>query len=822
LLRSTEVGQADFRFVSPASSSAASSEAARAAELVHVLGRARSLPELLQPALEAFCRATGWRVAQAWVPGPAGDALVVAPAWYADDRAFEPLRELSERLRFARGDGFPGTVWESSRPQWLEPFHHGAWPREELVRELGLRAALGVKVVDRDELLAVLEFFTDAERAEDEHTIVLASILAAHLAALVSRHRNEERLADSEARFRAVTDAAADAILCADAEGRVTYVNRCAEALFGWPADDLLGRPARVLVPDELTERYDAGIARLREDGEPCRLGRPTELVGLRRDGSEFPLELSLAPLEGRDGIEGWTAIVRDLSERRREHEALARTTQRLVEAQRIAGLGSWEWDVAADEVRWSEEMVRIFGIEEPPPRLTYEHFLQRVHPDDREMVAATVQHAFEEQTSFSFRHRIVRGDGEVLTLQGHGEVVSEGGRPVRMIGAALDITDRLESERERVELERRLQEAKRMESIGRLAGGVAHDFNNLLTVILSYTSQLGSHAGRDEDLAEAVKEIRQAAEDGAALTRQLLTFSRRDAVTPRALDLNDAIRARAAALQRALGDDVALELELADGDCVVELDRGQLEQILMNLTLNARDALPQGGTVTLTTARRGDRVRLFVADTGEGMSPEVRARAFEPFFTTKPRGQGTGLGLASVHGIVTRAGGDIEIRPRRGGGTVVSLDLPHSEQAPEPLAPAAADVPDARPRGTILVVEDQAAIRALVHRSLVRAGYDVRTARDGDAALAAAAADAPDLLLTDVVMPGLSGAELAQRMRARLPELRVVYMSGHPFELRQEVDAAEPDAVLRKPFTPDELLDAIGRALHGRAPIAV
>ena len=721
---------------------------------------------------------------------------MLAQAWYADAPGFERLRELSAGLRFARGDGLPGDVWATNRPQWVQAFSRAEGPRAALMRELGLRAALGVPVVDRDELLAVIEFFSDAERREDERTMGLVSILAAHLAALVSSRRNEERRADSEARFRAVADAAADAIVCGDTAGRVTYVNRCAEAMFGWTAEEIIGRRVDVLVPDEL------------------RVAPRAEVTGVRRDGTQFPVELSLAPLEGRDGVEGYTAIMRDLTERRREHEALQRTTQQLVEAQRIAGLGSWEWDVEADELWWSDEMLAIFGIEERPEQLTYDDFIRRVYPDDREMVASAVQHAFETQTTFSFLHRIVRDDGELRTLQGHGEVVAENGRTLRMIGTGLDVTDRLETERERVELERRLQEAKRMESIGRLAGGVAHDFNNLLTVIFSYTSHLASHVNGDDALGEAVKEIRQAAEDGAALTRQLLTFSRRDAVTPRALDLNDAIRSRAAVLRRALGDEVVLVVEPADEECVVELDRGQLEQILMNLTLNARDALDGGGTVSIATGRRNGRVWLRVSDDGVGMPPEVRARAFEPFYTTKPHGQGTGLGLASVHGIVTRAGGDIDIRPRPGGGTIVSIELPRSAETPEPLAPENGHVGAATPRGTILVVEDQAAIRALVHRSLESAGYEVRSAADAAAALAALDGAEPDLLLTDLVMPGMSGGELAQRTRERVPAIRVVYMSAHAYERHEEQDIVRPDGVLRKPFTPDELLDAVARAL--------
>jgi two-component system, cell cycle sensor histidine kinase and response regulator CckA len=787
-----------------------SSDVALTAALVEVLGRAKTLPELLQPALVAFCGATTWQAGQSWIPDEDGEALVVAPAWHAERDGYERLRAASAEVRLRPGEGLPGRVWRSSLPQWIDVApEHTTSGRGAVLAGLGLSAALGVPVCrGSGELFAVLEFFTDDPPAAQERDMALASILGAHLAALVTSRRNEERLSESEARFRAVADTAGDAIVCGDTGGRITYVNHCAERLFGGPASDLVGEAVDVLVPA------------LAADERAALVGTTAELAGRRRDGVDFPLEVSLAALEGPSGVEGFTAVMRDLTLRRREHAALERTTQQLVEAQRIAGLGSWEWDMVTDRLWWSEESCRIYGVEPPGDGLHYRDFVERIHPEDRDMVETTVQRAYESAGRFSMLHRIVRADDEVRTVQGRGEVVVDDDRVIGMIGTALDVTDRLDAERERVELEQRLQEAERLESIGRLAGGVAHDFNNLLTVILSYTSHLRSQTLDDADLADAIDEIRQAAEDGAALTRQLLTFSRRDPGEPRALDVNDVVRARAGLLRRTLGEHVEFELELCEDRCVVELDRGQLEQILMNLTLNARDALGAGGRLRIATGRRGDDVTLSVTDSGVGMSPAVRARAFEPFYTTKPRGKGTGLGLASVHGIVKRAGGDIGIRSRPGEGTVVTIELPASAAAPDPVA-AAAGPAGGTARGTVLVVEDQPAILALAQRALVDAGYRVQVAADGEEALAAVDGHAPDLLLTDVVMPGMSGADLARRMRERFEDTRVLFISGHPYELLQEQGVAERDAVLLKPFTPGELLDAVTRALLGDAPAA-
>ncbi|HEV3001313.1 MAG TPA: PAS domain S-box protein [Solirubrobacteraceae bacterium] len=779
-------------------------------DLLGALGRARTLPELLDAALQAFCRAAGWPVGQAWRPDRDASRLALAPAWHADGPEFEPLHELSGRLRLKPGEGIPGEAWRAGRAEATPDLPWPSHPRAAVMRRLGLRTAVAAPVLaPGGELLAVLEFFNDEPQPPDPRDLALASTVAAHVAALVQGLR-------AEARFRAVADPAADAIVTGDAAGTVAYANPRAAELLDRGREELIGRPLSEMIPKQQQQQPPARAAARSNSTGP----EPREAAALRGDGTELPVELTLAPVTDPAGADGYAAVLRDLSERRRERRARERTTQRLVEVQRIARLGTWEWDTVADTLTWSEEMRRIFGLTGVERPLTYRDFIDRVHPEDRDMVDATVRRAYESSGPFEFVHRIVRDDGTVRTLQGRGEVVVEDGQRVAMIGTGLDITERLDAERDRVDLERRLQEAERLDSIGRLAGGLAHDFNNLLTVIRSYASHLQGRLGADPDVAEAIGEIRHAADEGAALTRQLLTFSRRDPGEPRALDVNEVVRTRATLLERTLGEHVALELDLAGQPCVARLDRGQLEQILMNLTINARDALGAGGRVRIATARHNGAVTLSVADTGKGMAPDVRARAFEPFYTTKPRGRGTGLGLASVHGIVMRAGGDIDLRSRRGRGTVVTIKLPATSAPPEP-APPADEPAEGTARGTVLVVEDDAAIRTLARRCLERAGYRVDEAADGREALARARDGAPDLVLTDVVMPRMSGATLAGELRARLPAVRVLYVSGHPQEMLEEHGVAARDRLLRKPFTDAELLDAVGRALTAEPPPA-
>jgi len=402
---------------------------------------------------------------------------------------------------------------------------------------------------------------------------------------------------------------------------------------------------------------------------------------------------------------------------------------------------------------------------------------------------------------------------------------------------------ERLRAEAESERIEARMHRTQRLESLGQLAGGVAHDFNNLLAVILNYGTFVIEEARElDPDVAAIARDgeqIVRASKRGTELTHQLLAFARREVIRPRVLDLNRVIVDVEQMLRRSIGEHITLDTQLAEGLPSVTADPGQIEQVLVNLAVNARDAMPSGGQLTIETgvveleaehgAHRpgldpGRYARIRVGDTGAGMSREVIDRAFEPFYTTKRSGEGTGLGLATVYGIVTQARGSVQIYSEPGLGTTVSIILPMTDElatadtTPEPA-------PASRSNGeTILVAEDEPALRDLACRILESAGYRVLAAENGLAALELAAAHSGkiDLLLTDVIMPGILGKELAERLLAREPGVRVLYMSGYAQPILASRGTLDPGVMLiEKPFGKSELLAAVRHQLDGEPPTA-
>jgi PAS domain S-box-containing protein len=381
--------------------------------------------------------------------------------------------------------------------------------------------------------------------------------------------------------------------------------------------------------------------------------------------------------------------------------------------------------------------------------------------------------------------------------------------------------------------VERQLAESRRLESVARLAGGIAHDFNNLLTVVLSCVEALKTdlRATGTADL-EDVEEIRAAGERARDLTRKLLAFARRQVIEPVSLDLNVLVREAEKLLRRLLHEDIAMELDLAPGLWSVRCDPAQMDQLLLNLAVNARDAMPDGGKLRIATsnvvldqaeaarlpeARPGQYVRLAVSDSGVGMAPDVQAHLFEPFFTTKPLGQGTGLGLATVHGIVTQSGGLVRVESTPGAGTTFEVFLPRAEaEDPQTAPPPAAALP-ATGRETILVVEDDPAVRAVTIRSLRSGGYQVLSAENGVAAMELLSSHRGriDLLLSDVVMPGVNGRQLADEVRRHWPVARVLFVSGHAHDVLAARGVLEPGVhLLRKPHTGAVLLARVRQVL--------
>jgi len=521
----------------------------------------------------------------------------------------------------------------------------------------------------------------------------------------------------AEARFRGLMEAAPDAMVCVDRDGRIALVNAQTERLFGYRRDELVGQPVEILVPDKVRGLHPGHRAGYMIDPRPRPMGAQMQLAGRRRDGATFPAEVSLSAIDTDEGILV-TAVVRDVTER--------------------------------------------------------------------------------------------------LEIQAERE--------------------RLRTQAERDKLERHLHQSQRLESLGQLAGGVAHDFNNLLGVISNYAAFAGEEVakqapdGRWQIVHDDIEQVKQAAERAAGLTHQLLAFARQEVIQPRVLNINDVVESVEQLLVRTLGEHVELITDLADDLSPVLADPGQIEQVLVNLAVNARDAMPGGGKLTIQTANTdiddtiasqtdmspGRYVAVKVTDTGTGMPKDVVDRVFEPFFTTKPKGEGTGLGLATVYGIITQASGRVRIYSETGMGTILTALLPVTEQAAN-VAPQPPAEPQRGHGERVLVVEDEAAMREVTRRILARNGYQVVAAASGHEALDVLARQLEhiDVLLTDVIMPHMQGKELADKIRILQPNVRVVFMSGYTQGLLGAQGVLEPSVhLIEKPFSETTLLTKLREIL--------
>jgi PAS domain S-box-containing protein len=478
--------------------------------------------------------------------------------------------------------------------------------------------------------------------------------------------------------------------------------------------------------------------------------------------------------------------------------------------------VGSWSWDQVNDVVEWSDEFYRIFGVaraEAPRSR----DFFALIVDEDRERVRMEARIAANTgakvSTEFGIRRKT---DGALRHCLCHAQTIrDDSGRMLAFVGTVFDVT-------ERRELELQLRQAQKMEALGRLAGGVAHEFNNLLTVIMGHAQLLGDGA-RDERRA-----IVGAAEAAGELTRHLLSFSRHAVRAPVLLDLDETVATVGKLATRVVGKQIQVVTERADRPCPVRADANQLQQVLLNLALNAKDAMPDGGTLRLRTsrqfleperaarfpsARAGEHVVVEVSDTGVGMDARTKARIFEPFFTTKPAGKGTGLGLAIVYGAVRQSGGGIEVESEPGQGTTFRIFIPADSGQATPPAELVPMALQPRATGNVLVIEDDRDVGALIAHILTEAGYTVRLAHDrcGADELWSTHGAATDLLITDVVMPERGGVQTARLFTEQRPDLRVLFMSGYAPD---DTDENMPRDWLEKPFTPEALLARVRAAL--------
>ena len=637
----------------------------------------------------------------------------------------------------------------------------------------------------------------------------------------------------SEDDFTSLFDQAGDLVVLVDVDWRIVSISSAVRQMLGYEPEDLVGRRGHDLfAPDHLDDARERYARLLSAEEMP-----PTyESVLVSKDGRRVPVEVTTTVLRREGAAVGALGVARDITQRRLAESALRWSEAQLSEAQRSAHIGSWDWDLLADTISWSDEMYRLSGHDPGQPPLGYDAYMARIHPEDRATVVSTVQSALARGGVFETRYRISGPDGQERLIEGHGVVTLDGdGKAVRMAGTARDVTDEQQAREERQRLEEEFLRAQKLEALALLSGEIAHDFNNALTAIRGYAALILDQLDPGTAVARDALELCRTAEHATALPRQLLAFARRQTVTSRELELGATLLELRPLLVHLLGVERTLVVETADREIWVRADPGQLEQALVNVTLNARDAMEDTGDelavavdiveidATDSELAPGRYGSLRITDDGVGMDEATLARAAEPFFTTKHERGGTGLGLPAVVGGVTQSGGAVRISSEPGSGTTVEILLPAVEKPALRSRPTPAGGRE-RVGATVLVVDDEPHVLAVIARVLGEAGYDVLATHSPSDALERIRAESPevDLLVTDLRMPELSGVELAVSAREAVPDLAVLFLSGFP----EDIPPDDADSLLTKPFAPEELVAAVERRLiadvdtvQGRVP---
>lgn len=745
---------------------------------------------------------------------------------------------------------------------------------------------LGVPLKTPTDTIGVLvvQHYED-ENAYSQRDLELLSSVAGQIALAIERKRTEFALRKSELRLRGILESALDCVITMDHEGKVIDWNPAAEKIFGYSIEEAAGKEmAELIIPPTLRERHRQGLKRYLATGQGPALGKRLELSAMRADGTEVPVELAISHID-LQGTPMFTGYLRDITERKRVEEALQDANRRAITeykslVERIAALGQSLGH--ARELTVIFRAVRDFSVVSVP----CDGLVISLYDQEKAERRAVFCWADETEFELDFIQHIPVGDGLAGQAIKSGSTIIDNnhlenltGRTItignlendkvprsalyasmtimgRTIGCievqsyqlgaftqehvtamqmaanlaanAIENVHLLEREREK---EQQLLQSQKMEAVGQLAGGVAHDFNNLLTAITGYSELALRKIEEGDPLRRNLEEIRKAGTRAASLTRQLLAFSRRQMLQAKILDLNSVVADLDHMLRRLIGEDIDFVTVLKPSIGQIKADPGQIEQVLVNLVVNARDAMPRGGKLIVETAHKyldetyagkhqsvasGHYVMLAVTDTGLGMDADTQKRIFEPFFTTKAMGKGTGLGLSTVYGIVKQSGGCIWVYSEPGQGTTFKIYLPRVDEVVEVVA----ESPGAEGHGTetVLLVEDEEMVRELAREILQSSGYDVLAAANGEEAqrICQECPRKIDLMITDVVMPQMSGRELAERIGLLRPDTKVLYMSGYTDDAIVRHGVLDDNMFfLQKPFTPDALTGKVREVLE-------
>jgi len=627
--------------------------------------------------------------------------------------------------------------------------------------------------------------------------------------------------------LQGITEGTTDAVFVKDLQGRYLMMNSAGAGFLGRTVEEVIGKDDAELFDQETGRAIMERDRRILASGKNQTFEEAGASAGVAR-----VYLANKAPFRDPSGqVMGLLGICRDITDRKRAEEEMRQSQQKLSMHFEHTPLAVVEWDLEFRVADWNPSAERIFGYTREEALGQHASFI--VHPQFRERVDRVWKALLEQKgaTRNVGENDNITKDGRIISCEWYNTpLVDESGRVLGVASLAQDVT-------ERVALEERLRQSQKMEAVGRLAGGVAHDFNNLLTVILGYSQIVAEGVPAGSRLAEGTAQIKSAADRASGITRQLLAFSRKTVLSPRVINLNDIMLNLDSLLRRLIGEDIEVLTVPAKDLGSVKADPGQIEQVIMNLALNARDAMPTGGKLTLETANvtldeayaernrptePGRYVMLAVTDTGHGMSAETQARIFEPFYTTKEVGKGTGLGLSMVYGIIKQSGGNISVYSEPGKGTSFKIYLPRVDQPIETGGAETRSKSVQRGTETILLVEDDAQLRQLSSSVLAHCGYKVLAAAGPEEGLAICKENHRDirLLVTDVVMPRMNGRELAEQVLQISPNVKVLYMSGYTSNAIVHYGVLDPGLwFLPKPFTLSALVAKVREVLDSNTP---
>lgn len=796
--------------------------------LILAVGESGNLHDALVVTLEKVCNATGWIYGEAWVPHRDGKYLERDHTFYSKMDSLIKFSELSGEYRFSPGVGLPGRAWLTKQPVWIRDVTIDSnYPRAQIARDAGLKAGVAFPVLTNEEVVAVVIFYMFKPLERVERLIDLVSSATVHLGQVIKRKQTEEALRKSEEMLHSILDNTTGVVYVKDLWGRYTFINKRFEKLFHISKDEIKGKTDYDLWPAEMADKFREN------DREIINTGTPLEFdeVAPHDDGPHSYISVKFPLFDTTGVVNAVCGISTDITERKRAEEALSESEARLRSILDNTPAVVYIKDKQGRYTFINRQFEKLFHIknDEITGKTPYDCFPKEI----ADAHLANDRKVFESKVPMEFEEAAAHDDGQHAYISIKFPLFDFTGTVYAVCGISTDITRIKQEEEEKEKLKEQLYHSQRLESVGKLAGGIAHDFNNIITAIIGYGSLIQMEMKEGDPSGNHVQKILVSAERAGHLTQGLLAFSRKQVNNPKPVNLNEIIKVTEGILLRIIGEDVEFKTSLTDKDYLVMADIGQIEQILMNLATNARDAMPGGGLLTISTDvveldndfikihSYGEAEKCAVmafSDTGVGMDEKTRERIFEPFFTTKEVGKGTGLGLAIVYGIVKQHNGYINVSSEPGKGTTFRIYLPVIKPVAEEIKPEILTVPvPIQGTETILIAEDEAEVRNLVNAVLEGAGYKTITAVDGEDAVKKFMKnrDKIQLLLFDVIMPGKSGKEAYNVIRKKRPGIKVLFTSGYSEDMvDKKIILKEGLNFISKPLSPTDLLRKVREIL--------